>query len=332
MSRVTYILVNFALLFSFDVTFSIALSAKERLPEPIENPGECPIDLPLRVASLDSLRHFEGLIGHCPEGAIIEARARQANRPRTIRDRVADDPAVIPAWQIPAKSVPSEDGMTLAASDSARAQDKLRKPLRAAPAARMLASRDGMQVAIIPPSGQFADVPPQSGFSSDPVQGAQPSDSSEDVEAVLALRPRSYVTAFDQNIAAAARTHRVDPLLLHAVIKQESAYRAAATSHAGARGLMQVMPATGRSLGVRDAGQLYDPSTNIETGARLLRQLWHNFDGNIDLVLAAYNAGEGAVRKHGNTIPPYRETQDYVVKVKTNYLQLAAESGLTVNF
>lgn len=328
MTRVTYTFVSMVLVFSLQTAFSTAVSAKDRQPDPIENPGECPIDLPVRVASLDSLRHFEGLIGHCPETAIIESRAWQANRPRTVRDRNVNDLIEIPAWQIPSEPTLAETGLTVAANDGAQGRNAKRAPARTANGTRALVSRDGSQVAIVPPAGQFYDAPVAAGLA----QGEQLAGTSDEIEAVLALRPRSYATAFDQNIANAARTHGVDPLLLHAVIKQESAYRSSATSHAGARGLMQVMPATGQGLGVRDPGQLYDPKTNIETGARLLSQLWRNFDGNIDLVLAAYNAGEGAVRKHGNAIPPYRETQDYVVKVKTNYRQLAAESGLAVNF
>jgi Transglycosylase SLT domain len=328
MTRVTYTFVSMALVFSLQAGFSTAVSAKDRQPDPIENPGECPIDAPVRVASLDSLRHFEGLIGHCPETAVIESRAWEATRPRAVRDQNANDAVEIPAWQIPLESTSEETGLTIAANDRAQTPGKKRAPLRAVTGTRALVSRDGTQVAIVPAAGQFHDAPDAAGLA----HGDRPAGTSDEIEAVLALRPRSYATTFDQNIANAARTHGVDPLLLHAVIKQESGYRASATSHAGARGLMQVMPATGRGLGVRDAGQLYDPKTNIETGARLLSQLWRNFDGNIDLVLAAYNAGEGAVRKYGNAVPPYRETQDYVVKVKTNYRKLAAESGLAVNF
>ena len=84
---------------------------------------------------------------------------------------------------------------------------------------------------------------------------------------------------------------------------------------------MQIMPGTGARFGVaRDA--LYDPATNIETGARLLKSLQKRYGKDFDLILAAYNAGEGAVARYGNQIPPYRETQDYVVKVMARYAAL----------
>jgi soluble lytic murein transglycosylase-like protein len=113
-------------------------------------------------------------------------------------------------------------------------------------------------------------------------------------------------------ISAAAKRHGVDPNLVHAVIRAESAYRSRAKSHAGACGLMQLMPATAKRFGVRD---IWDPEQNIEGGVAYLRFLQDLFAGDIRLALAAYNAGEGAVAKYGNRIPPYRETQTYVRRV-----------------
>ncbi|NJM50058.1 MAG: lytic transglycosylase domain-containing protein [Sphingomonadales bacterium] len=113
---------------------------------------------------------------------------------------------------------------------------------------------------------------------------------------ILAMEPRSYRTIHDDLITRTAYKHRIDPLLLHAVIKQESGYKSRAVSHAGARGLMQIMPATGRSLGVATTN-LHNADVNVDAGARLLRKLWFKYDGNVDLMLAAYNAGEGAVAK-----------------------------------
>lgn len=147
--------------------------------------------------------------------------------------------------------------------------------------------------------------------------------------AILKLRPRSYASRYDDMIEDAARRHGVDPLMLHAVIFQESRYKQNAQSHVGARGLMQIMPGTGVALGVRNSGHLFDPATNIDAGAKLLRQLWTKFNGRFDLVLAAYNAGPGAVTKYGFKVPPYRETRDYVVKVQGHYKKLAAENGMT---
>ncbi len=143
---------------------------------------------------------------------------------------------------------------------------------------------------------------------------------------ILAMRPQSYRTRFDDIISRTANTHRIDPLFLHAVIQQESGYRHTIRSHAGAQGLMQIMPGTGRMLGVQPV-HLNDPLINVDAGARLLRRLYFKYSGNFDLILAAYNAGEGAVQKYGNRVPPYRETQDYVKKVMQRYNKLLAEQG-----
>ncbi|WP_242519128.1 lytic transglycosylase domain-containing protein [Halochromatium roseum] len=113
-------------------------------------------------------------------------------------------------------------------------------------------------------------------------------------------------------IEAEARRQGVDPELVHAVIRAESSYRPRAQSPAGARGLMQLMPATASRFGVTDC---WSPAQNIRGGVSYLRFLIERFEGELSLVLAAYNAGEGAVAKHGNRIPPYRETRQYVRRV-----------------
>lgn len=129
-------------------------------------------------------------------------------------------------------------------------------------------------------------------------------------------------TPHGELIVAAAREHDIDPALLQAIISIESADNPNARSPVGARGLMQVMPATGRRFGVADEMRLHEPETNIRAASRYLKTLQGLFGNDLRLVLAAYNAGEGAVQRYGRNIPPYRETQDYVRKVMARYDQL----------
>jgi soluble lytic murein transglycosylase-like protein len=110
--------------------------------------------------------------------------------------------------------------------------------------------------------------------------------------------------------------------LLHAVIAVESAYDARAVSSKGAQGLMQLMPATAQRFGVLDP---FDPHENVRAGARYLKALMAQFNGDLQLTLAAYNAGENAVVRYGNRVPPFAETQKYVPKVMAR-LQRAASS------
>jgi soluble lytic murein transglycosylase-like protein len=123
---------------------------------------------------------------------------------------------------------------------------------------------------------------------------------------------------YNELIADAAQRHQVDEKLLHAVIQTESAYNSTAISSAGAAGLMQLMPATAQRFGVTDR---IDPDQNVEGGTRYLKHLITLFGPRLDLAIAAYNAGENAVIRHNNTIPPYRETQDYVRQVLALYKQ-----------
>ena len=117
---------------------------------------------------------------------------------------------------------------------------------------------------------------------------------------------------------AAARRHGLDPDLVQAVVAVESGFRADAVSPKGAQGLMQLMPRTARALGVKDA---FDPADNLDGGTRHLRRLVTRYGGDVKRALAAYNAGEGAVARHGG-VPPYPETLAYVRKV----LQRAADA------
>jgi soluble lytic murein transglycosylase-like protein len=124
-------------------------------------------------------------------------------------------------------------------------------------------------------------------------------------------RPRE-IARFARLIEEAAHRYGLDPLLLHAVIRAESGYNPDALSPRGATGLMQLLPDTARRYGVKD---LYDPRQNVRAGARYLRDLLERFGNDLELALAGYNAGEGAVLRAGNRIPDYRETRAYVPKV-----------------
>jgi soluble lytic murein transglycosylase-like protein len=108
----------------------------------------------------------------------------------------------------------------------------------------------------------------------------------------------------------------VDPLLLYSIMHRESSFRRMAVSPKGARGLMQLMPGTAARFGVSN---IFDPRQNIEGGARYVRFLLDTFDGDVRLALAGYNAGEGAVMKYGNRVPPYAETQEYVRRISERY-------------
>ena len=121
--------------------------------------------------------------------------------------------------------------------------------------------------------------------------------------------------AFNEAIEAAAEVYAVDDALIRAIIHAESAYQADALSPKGAQGLMQLMPATQEELQVVD---VFDPVSNIEGGTLYLSRLLEQFDQSVELATAAYNAGPGAVREFGG-VPPYKETREYVRRVKILY-------------
>jgi soluble lytic murein transglycosylase-like protein len=143
------------------------------------------------------------------------------------------------------------------------------------------------------------------------------------VDPEVTARWLARASDYDQAIEAAAREASVPPALVRAVIVVESGFNPRAISRKGAMGLMQLMPATARQYGAFNA---LDPKQNIAAGTRYLADLIQRFDRNLELVLAAYNAGEGAVEKYGRKIPPYRETRKYVPKVLSVYSALLGKS------
>ena len=165
----------------------------------------------------------------------------------------------------------------------------------------------------------------------------------EDVRAVQALLERFYrdsqnVNRFDALvrgavdprsidalIGASATAYSVDPALVRSIVEAESGFNPRATSPAGARGLMQLMPETAASLGISDA---YDPAENLRGGTRYLRGLLDRF-GDVRLAVAAYNAGPAAVERFGG-VPPYSETRAYVRRVLTRYRELSAVKSTAV--
>ena len=153
--------------------------------------------------------------------------------------------------------------------------------------------------------------------------GTPPLTAAAGMPQILMPREES-IRMYTPLIERASRTHGVDVALVHAVISAESAYNPGAVSRAGARGLMQLMPDTARRFGVQN---IMDPSDNIHGGVRYLRELLTMFKGNTELALAAYNAGENAVIRHGHRIPPYAETVNYVPKVLGFYRKFQSRQG-----
>jgi soluble lytic murein transglycosylase-like protein len=147
--------------------------------------------------------------------------------------------------------------------------------------------------------------------------GTNPGIASFDVPEAAGIRATRYAApeqsrSFDDMIEAHAGRNGVRSDLVRAVIQVESAFNPRAVSNKGAMGLMQLMPATARQFGVSNA---FDPDQNVRGGVAYLRQLLDRYDGDERLALAAYNAGPGAVDRHGQTVPPFRETRDYVSRV-----------------
>ena len=162
----------------------------------------------------------------------------------------------------------------------------------------------------------FTNIPPVGRHQ--PYLKGKPHPGSQEPGHVSEMRSR-----YAGYIQDAAQANNVDPALIHAVIAAESGYDSFARSSKGAVGLMQLMPETARRYSVRNR---LDPADNIQGGTRYLRDLLRMFDNDLRLALAAYNAGEQAVVKYGNRIPPYRETVEYVPRVMAHYRKYRAGS------
>jgi soluble lytic murein transglycosylase-like protein len=186
-----------------------------------------------------------------------------------------------------------------------RAANPQTRPLTAQDVAAVLGLAEAAMVADAQRRGSLALLPPSAG-------------------AISAVPSAERITAYDPIIESVARAFGTDVNLLRAIVHVESRFNPNAVSPKGAIGLMQVMPATASRMGLADAERnLFEPEANLRTGTRYLRLLLNMFEGQPELAVAAYNAGEGAVMKYGREIPPYPETQAYVQNVMAIYRSLS---------
>ena len=151
------------------------------------------------------------------------------------------------------------------------------------------------------------------------------SSSKSRIDTAATQRNKSLYTPL---INTVARNNQLRSELLHAVVRAESSYDPRARSRTGAMGLMQLMPDTARRYGVSDS---WNPEANLNGGARYLKDLLSMFQYDLKLALAAYNAGENAVKKHGNKVPPFPETQQYVSKVLAFYQKNRKAANITAS-
>ncbi|HEV8198809.1 MAG TPA: lytic transglycosylase domain-containing protein [Candidatus Polarisedimenticolia bacterium] len=194
------------------------------------------------------------------------------------------------------------------------------REIRRQPLTTEIAPPDAPPAAKSATEAPIADEPgppspaPGTSVAVEPPAAAAAPDAAMAAAEAEELLPRGQVDrrALMQMASKIARRHGVDEPLVHAVIEVESKYNPKAVSRAGAMGLMQLMPKTANRFSVADA---FDPVQNVDAGVRYLKELLERYSGQVRLALAAYNAGEEAVERHGG-IPPYRETIDYVKRVQ----------------
>ena len=162
----------------------------------------------------------------------------------------------------------------------------------------------------------FTNVPQDSRFKVYLKEKRKPDPVTDTLASEIRYYNEKDRARYAKPIQDAARATRLEPALIHAVISAESGYNPFARSRKGAAGLMQLMPETAKRYGVKNR---LDPTQNISGGARYLRDLIRLFNNDVQLAVAAYNAGENAVVRYGNRIPPYQETMTYVPRVMTYY-------------
>lgn len=199
-------------------------------------------------------------------------------------------------------------------------------PLIALAFAANAAAASGDIFAYTDPAGieHYSNVPVDSRYRLIAAAPAEAEAASAPTEAGRAIDWGARAVAYNHLIDKAARKSALEPALVRAVIAVESAFNPRAVSSAGAQGLMQLHPTTAKRYGV---GNAFDPEQNVRGGTRYLRDLMRRYDNNLELVLAAYNAGEQAVERYGRQIPPYRETQAYVPAVLRLYQQFLASAS-----
>ncbi|WP_315387229.1 lytic transglycosylase domain-containing protein [uncultured Stenotrophomonas sp.] len=185
-------------------------------------------------------------------------------------------------------------------------------PVAASPVFASLDRHGQLQVSDAPLAGAIAFDPHRPYVPAAPTPAKRAAMPGPVVPGAMPTAAKRWNPLIEQ----VAAEHGVDARLLHAIVRVESAYNHQARSHAGALGLMQVIPSTGKRFGAMD---LFDPLQNLRAGTAYLVWLHGRFNGDLTLMLAAYNAGEGAVQRHGNRVPPFSETRRYVEKVTALY-------------
>lgn len=234
------------------------------------------------------------------------AFASGETRAQEVNISVSETPAESRSRRVPAMTVNEATLPVINPPKPATPEVKIPKSAVGKGKSRKIAGQTAGQVATQPAAPANPEAPP-------PVILG---DARQDGEYVLHEMGTTGNARYDEIIRNASARHGVDPNLIIAVMRQESGFKAHAVSYKGATGLMQLMPATARRFGVTN---IYDPAQNIEGGTRYMRFLLDKFNGDVKLALAGYNAGEGAVVNYGYTVPPYRETRNYVKSISARY-------------